>query len=43
MQHYAQVTESDMKEAAKLSVMDGAEKVVHNPMQNTADSSCTDS
>ena len=39
MQHYAQVTEADMKEAAKFSVMDDAKKAVHNPVQNTAESS----
>lgn len=39
MQHYAQVTESDMKEAAKFSVMDDAKKAVHNPVQNTSESS----
>ena len=43
MQHYAQVTEADLQEAAKMAVLNDAEKVVHNPVQNTADSSCTDS
>ena len=43
MQHYAQVTEADLKDAAKLTVMNDAEKAVHNPVQNPAVSSCTES
>ena len=43
MQHYAQVTESDMQEAAKMTVLDDAEKrvqeEVQNQVQSTADSS----
>ena len=44
MQHYAQVTEADLKEAAKLAVMDDAKEAVqnpvHNPVQNAAASDC---
>ena len=43
MQHYAQVTEADLKDAAKLMVMNDAEKAVHNPVQNPAVSACTES
>ena len=47
MKHYAQVTEADMKEAAKMAVMNDAEKAVHNPVhnpvQNTAVPSRTES
>lgn len=43
MQHYAQVTEADMKEAARMAVMHSAEKAVHNPVQNPAVSSRTES
>ena len=53
MTHYAQVTDADMKEAAKQSVLNGAEsdyltkrKVhnpVHNPVQTTAEPSRTES
>ena len=38
MQHYAQVTEGDLQEAAKMAVLNDAEKVVHNPVQNPAES-----
>jgi hypothetical protein len=40
MKHYAQVTEADMKEAAKMIVLNDAEKTVHNPVQPTAESEC---
>lgn len=43
MQHYAQVTEADWKEAAKMTVMRDAKKAVQNPVQNPAVSSCTES
>jgi integrase len=43
MQHYAQLTEADMKEAAKMTVLEGAEKTVQNPVQNTAEPSCIES
>ena len=43
MMHYAQVTEADMKEATKLSVLCDAKKAVHNPVQNTVESSSTES
>ena len=43
MTHYAQVTEADLKDAAKLTVMNDAEKAVHNPVQNPAVSSSTES
>jgi integrase len=32
MQHYAQVTEADTREAAEISILTGAEKTVHNPV-----------
>ncbi len=35
MQHYAQVTEADMKEAAKLSVMEFAKKTVQDPVHDS--------
>jgi hypothetical protein len=39
MKHYAQVTEADMKEAAKMALLKTAEKevqkTVHNPVQTT--------
>jgi len=47
MQHYAQVTEADNQEAAKMSLINDAEsrvqKTVHNPVQTTAEPSCTES
>ena len=47
MYRYAQVTEADLKEAAKMSVLGDAEKEVqnqvHSPVQNTAEQSCTES
>jgi len=42
MQHYAQVTEADYRDAAKLSVLTDAKKAVHNPVQNPAVPSCTE-
>ena len=42
MKHYAQVTDADMKEAAKMAVMDDAKKAVHNPVHTGADSPCTE-
>jgi len=36
MQHYAQVTEADLQEAAKMTLINDAEKRVHNPVQTTA-------
>lgn len=36
MQHYAQVTEADMNEAARMSVMIDAKKAVQNPVHTTA-------
>ena len=41
MQHYAQVTEADLQEAAKMAVISEGEKRVHNPVQTTAESSRT--
>ncbi len=39
MAHYAQVTEADLKEAARKTILNDAEKEVqnqvHNPVQNT--------
>jgi len=47
MQHYAQVTEADNQEAAKMSLINDAEsrvqKTVHNPVQTTTEPSCTES
>ena len=43
MQHYAQVTEADLQEAAKMAVLNDAEKAVHDPVHTGAESSCTDS
>jgi hypothetical protein len=42
IQHYAQVTEADLKEAAMMSIIDDAEKRVQNPMQTTAEPSRTE-
>lgn len=46
MEHYAQVTEADVKEAAKMSLINHAEKEVqkrvHNRVQNMAERSCTE-
>lgn len=36
MEHYAQVTEADMREAAKTSLLCHAEKAAHNPAQYPA-------
>jgi len=43
MTHYAQVTEADQQEAAKMTVLNDAEKEVHNPVQNTAEQPRTES
>ncbi|MEN8126320.1 MAG: hypothetical protein ABFR90_00780, partial [Planctomycetota bacterium] len=42
MAHYAQLTEADMKEAAKMTVLGGAETMVHNQVQTGDNSPCTD-
>lgn len=42
MQHYAQLTEADMKEAAEMTVLGEAEKTVHNPVHTPDNSPCTD-
>jgi len=46
MKHYAQITEADMQEAAKMSLLNTAEKevqkTVHNPVQTTAEPSRTE-
>ena len=39
MAHYAQVTEADLKEAAKMTVLNDAEKEGHNQGHTAADSS----
>ena len=39
MTHYAQVTEADLQEAAKMSIINDAEKRVQNPVQTTAEPS----
>ncbi|MBI9018600.1 MAG: site-specific integrase, partial [Phycisphaerae bacterium] len=36
MMHYAQVTEADMQEAARMTVMTEANAIVHNPAHNPA-------
>ena len=43
MQHYAQVTEADLQEAAKMAVLNDAEKEVHNVVQTTAEQPRTES
>ena len=43
MAHYAQLTEADMKEAAKMTVLGGAEKRVHNQVQTPDNSPRTGS
>ena len=42
MMHYAQITEADMKEAAKMTILNAAEKEVHDPVHTGADSPCTE-
>ena len=39
MQHYAQVTEADLQEAAKMTVLDDAEKTVQKSVLTTAEQS----
>ena len=36
MQLYAQVTEADMKEGAKMTLLEAGENMVHNPVHTTA-------
>ena len=47
MQHYAQVTEADIQEAAKMTLLNDAENIVekrvHNRVQTTATPGCTES
>ncbi|MEJ2649866.1 MAG: hypothetical protein P8016_15830 [Sedimentisphaerales bacterium] len=44
MQHYAQVTEADIKEAAKMSLLSDAQNIVqntvHNPVQKVVEGGC---
>jgi len=42
MIHYAQITEADMKEATKMTILNAAEKEVHDPVHTGADSPCTE-
>ncbi len=46
LNHYAQITETDIREAAKMTILNEAEssvcKEVHNPVQNTAEPSRTE-
>ena len=42
MQHYAQLTEADMKEAAEMTVLGEAEKTVHYQVHTPDNSPCTD-
>ena len=37
MTHYAQVTEADLREAAKMTILNEAEKEVHNQVHTTAE------
>ena len=39
MQHYAQVTEADLQKAAKMTILNTAEKEAHDPVQNPVESS----
>ena len=41
MMHYAKITDADMKEAAKMTILNAAEKKVHDPVHTGADSPCT--
>ena len=43
MKRYAQVTEADEREAAKMILLNQAEKSVQNKVQTTAERSCKDS
>ena len=43
MQHYAQVTEADLQEAAKMTLLDDAEKRVQNTVQTAAEPPRTES
>ncbi len=43
MAHYAQVTEADLQEAAKKSLLNDAKKTVHKSVQTTAELPCTGS
>ena len=36
MEHYAMITEGDLQDVAKMSLINGAEKSVHNTVQTTA-------
>ena len=38
--HYAQITEADMKAAAKMTILNVAKKEVHDPVHTTAESPC---
>jgi len=40
MEHYAQVTEADIREAAETAIIKGAENVVHNRVHPIAKSGC---
>ena len=42
MTHYAQVTEADLQEAAKMAILNDAEKAVHDPVHTTAVQPCTE-
>jgi len=42
MKHYAQVTEADLQEAAKMTLLDDAEKSMQNSMQTTAEQDRTE-
>jgi hypothetical protein len=42
LNHYAQVTDADLKEAAKMALINDAEKGIHNHIHNNVDSSSTE-
>ncbi len=43
MMHYAQVTDADFNEAAKMSVISQAEDALQKALQTGAESRCTES
>jgi hypothetical protein len=42
MEHYAQVTEADLREAAKMTLLNEAEKAAQNPAQYLAAQNTTE-
>ncbi len=43
VQHYAQVTDADYREAAKMTIVNQGEQALQNPMQQAAKSCRTES